>query len=69
MCAVEFAGVPEGTAEKVSMACYKHNLVCGSTGAYESMMFCPPLIITKEELSDGLRMFEEALKDVFGSGK
>jgi 4-aminobutyrate aminotransferase-like enzyme len=50
-------------ADKILERCYKKGLIllpCGTSG----IRFIPPLVISEEELNEGLDIVEEALKAI-----
>ena len=53
------------TAKAVAKACVDRNLLILTCGTYENVIrFIPPLIVTQDQLDDGLAIFEEALQSV-----
>jgi len=74
MVAVEFGSdlLPEasalkGVAAKISSQCAEHGLLILSTSVFEVIRFIPPLTISKEELADGIRLFEEVVRRVMSA--
>ncbi len=67
MIGVEFADeVAYGTAGLVTKAAAKnHQLLLLTAGVYETIRWIPPLIVSKQEIQEGLKRFESALNDVF----
>lgn len=68
MVAVEFSQpdgrpAPEATS-RILQACLAHNLLLLSCGTYKNVLrWIPPLMVTKVQIDEALRIFEEALKN------
>jgi len=54
-----------GTGARVAEACQKHGLIVRAIG--DSIAFCPPMIITSEQISEMFRRFGKALAEVTAS--
>ena len=66
MVGVEFTGVngePEAeTTSRVVKACLAENLLLLNCGSYQNVIrWIPPLVVTQEQLDEGLAIFERAL--------
>lgn len=73
MVGVEFTdveGKPDKAAAKtVAHACLEKGLLLLTCGPWDNTIrFIPPLVVTAEQIQDGLRIFEEALAEATGSG-
>jgi 4-aminobutyrate aminotransferase len=71
MVATEFTGEdgkPDAvTAKAVAGAALKHRLMLLTCGTYGNVIrWIPPLIVTREQLDEGLDIFAQALADVVG---
>ena len=68
MAAVEFTENGKPSSEKakaVIKAAAKRNLLLLSCGTYSNIIrWIPPLIVTREQVSEALSLFEEALEDI-----
>jgi 4-aminobutyrate aminotransferase len=62
----DFSAV-KGVAAKVSKRCAERGLLILSTSVFEVIRFIPSLTITKEELADGMKIFQEVVKEVLGA--
>jgi 4-aminobutyrate aminotransferase len=74
MIAVEFGkdshmdkSALKGVASKISKQCAEQGLLILSTSVFEVIRFIPPLNISKEELSQGIKIFEQVVRDVLKS--
>jgi 4-aminobutyrate aminotransferase len=54
----------KGVALKISKQCAERGLLILSTSVFEVIRFIPPLNISKQELSQGIKIFEEVAGDV-----
>jgi 4-aminobutyrate aminotransferase len=65
MVGVEFTrdGQPDaGMAKAVQAACFCRGLLLLTCGTYDNIIrWIPPLVVTSEQIQEGLRIFEEAL--------
>jgi 4-aminobutyrate aminotransferase len=66
MVGVEFTdaggGPDKGRAKAVQAACLEENLLMLSCGTWDNVTrFVPPLVVSAEQIEDGLRRFERAL--------
>lgn len=70
MVGTEFTnkGQPDkDTAKAVQKECLKRNLLLLTCGSYENVIrWIPPLVVTEQQIYDGLRIFEDALESVAG---
>ncbi len=77
MVAVEFASPSHSTfdpavrvdaranlASNISKRCLEKGMLLLTTSVYETVRFIPPLNISSEDLARGIRIFEEAVKEV-----
>jgi 4-aminobutyrate aminotransferase len=53
--------VPHGTAKALSARCAKEGLLLLTAGTFETMRFIPPLTVSRDEIEEGVRLFERAL--------
>jgi len=51
-----------GTGARVAEACHKHGLIIRAIG--DTIAFCPPMIITKDQISELFHRFGKALEEV-----
>lgn len=58
------APVGSGMAAKVTAAAARRGLLLLTAGARETVRFLPPLIVTKAQVDEALRIFSEALEEV-----
>lgn len=67
MVGLEFE-VPQGSgaAAAVTQACLKRGMILLVCSSYESVRFVPPLNVSEAEMEEGLGIFEDAVKEVFG---
>lgn len=71
MCAVEFTHPETGVPAKEEVAaflkkCYESGVIALSAGVHSNIVrFLIPLVITDEQLEEGLSIMEEALRQVF----
>lgn len=66
MVALEFeAPQGSGVASAVTKACLERGMIMLTCSTYETVRFIPPLNISEEEMEEGLRIFEEAVAEVF----
>jgi 4-aminobutyrate aminotransferase len=63
-CEFDQLRVPKGFAGAVSKACADRNLLLLNTGINETTRFIPPLVVTKEEVTEGLGIFAQAMNAV-----
>jgi len=56
--------VKYGTATAISKECLKNGMLLLTTSIYETLRFIPPLVVTKEEIDQGLQIFEKSLQAV-----
>jgi len=71
MVGVEFTdteGKPDKkTAKAMQQACLEENLLLLTCGTWDNTIrFIPPLVVTSEQVGDGLARFEQALARVLG---
>ena len=53
------------TAKAVQNACLDRNLLLLTCGTYENVIrWIPPLIVSKEQIEEGVAVFQEALSEV-----
>lgn len=62
------AGVPQNIASRVSAKCLEKGLMLLTTSVFQVVRFMPPLNITKEELANGIKIFQEAVREVAREG-
>jgi len=63
MWGIDFSAYPEGTAKRVSAECFKRHLVIELAGSNDCVLKpMPPLVISDEELLQGLNTIIEAIK-------
>jgi len=62
----EGASSVSGLASKVSKLCQDKGMLILTTSVFEVIRFIPPLIISKEEMAEGLRIFKEAVQEAVG---
>lgn len=73
MVAIEFGstlGKPNpllGIAMEISKKCAEKGLLLLSTSVFEVIRFIPPLTITADELSKGLKIFEEVTREAIAN--
>lgn len=68
MIGVELAArVPRGSAKALSTRCAKEGLLLLNAGTFETMRFIPPLTVSRDEIEEGVRLFERALVATCGS--
>lgn len=67
MVGLEFE-VPQGSgaAAAVTQACLKRGMILLVCSSYETVRFIPPLNVSEAEMEEGLGIFEDAVKEVFG---
>ncbi|PIL35804.1 hypothetical protein GSI_01464 [Ganoderma sinense ZZ0214-1] len=63
------AGVPAKLASRVAARCVEKGMLILTTSVYEVVRFIPPLNVSKEDLAEGVRIFEEAVREVVKEGK
>jgi 4-aminobutyrate aminotransferase len=74
MVATEFTRTgktDQETAKSVQQACLERNLLLLTCGTYENVIrWIPPLIVTEQQISDAISIFQEALVEVLnGEGE
>ena len=74
MVGLEFTdaeGNPDAaTTSKVLEACLEENLLLLNCGSYQNVVrWIPPLIVTKEQIDEGVTIFERALNDHYSPNK
>ena len=55
-----------GLSSKVSTICQQKGMLILTTSVFEVIRFIPALNITKEELAEGLKIFDEAVREAIG---
>jgi 4-aminobutyrate aminotransferase len=68
MRAIEFTA-GSGAASKVQAKCMERDMLILTTSIYETLRFIPPLNISKEDMSKGLKILEEAIEEVAQGAK
>jgi len=68
MQAVEFVA-GKGLASKVQAKCMEKDMLILTTSIYDTLRFIPPLNISKEDMSKGLGILEEAIREVAEGAK
>jgi 4-aminobutyrate aminotransferase len=81
MAAVEFASptgsthdpnlvsdAPKSLASRVAKRCIDKGMYILTTSIYEVIRLIPPLNVTKEEMAEGCKIFEESVKEVMREG-
>lgn len=53
-----------GIAKELTKACLKRGLVLLKCSTFESVRFIPPLIITEQQMEDGMAIIKEAVEEV-----
>ncbi len=63
---IEFAGIPvEGLADKIEARCFENGLIIEGAGRKNSVVkLMPPLIITEEELTEGMEIIKKSVSEV-----
>ena len=63
---IEFAGIPvEGLADKIEARCFENGLIIEGAGRKNSVVkLMPPLIITEEELTEGMEIIKKSVIEV-----
>lgn len=65
---IDFSAYPAGTADRVSRACYQHNLVIELAGREDCVLkLMPPLTVTEEHLEQGLDIISKAIEETLGA--
>jgi len=59
---------PSNLASRIAKRCQEKGLLILTTSVYQVVRFIPPLTITKEELTEGMRIFSTAMKEVLNEG-
>lgn len=59
---------PEKLASRVAAKCIEKGMYILTTSVYETIRFIPPLTITEEEMATGIKIFQEAVRDVAKEG-
>ncbi|KAG8826226.1 hypothetical protein FRC19_009459 [Serendipita sp. 401] len=57
----------QGVAAQISKRCAEQGLLILSTSVFEVIRFIPPLNISKDELAEGVKIFENVVREVVGS--
>lgn len=52
-----------GLASKITQLCHDKGLLILTTSVFQVIRFIPPLIISKEELAQGIQIFKEAVEE------
>lgn len=62
MLALQFMdGVPAGISQEVVNQCFARGMLLLNTSKFEVLRFIPPLTVTKDQIVEGLEIFESAL--------
>jgi len=70
MLGVEFSeSCPPKTADAVTKACLANGMLLLTTSVFESVRFIPPLNVSSAEIETGIKIFGQALKQVFDGAK
>jgi 4-aminobutyrate aminotransferase len=59
---------PEKLASRVAGKCIEKGMYILTTSVYETIRFIPPLTITDEEMAKGIKIFQEAVREVAKEG-
>lgn len=54
-----------GVASAVAKACLERGMILLTCSTYETVRFIPPLNVSEAEMEEALRIFEEAVAEVF----
>lgn len=57
----------KGVAAKISKKCADRGMLILATSVFEVIRFIPPLTVSKEELAEGVKVFEEVVREVISS--
>lgn len=55
---------PEKLASRVASKCVEKGMYILTTSVYETIRFIPPLTITEDEMAKGIKIFQEAVREV-----
>ncbi len=66
---IEFGNIPvSGLADKVEEKCFEYGLIIEGAGRKNSVVkLMPPLTISEEELTEGLHIIKQAVKDILSA--
>lgn len=59
---------PEKLASRVASKCVEKGMYILTTSVYETIRFIPPLTITEDEMAKGIKIFQEAVREVAHEG-
>eukprot|EP01098_Paradermamoeba_levis_P012298 TRINITY_DN5351_c0_g1_i1.p1 TRINITY_DN5351_c0_g1~~TRINITY_DN5351_c0_g1_i1.p1 ORF type:complete len:402 (+),score=158.68 TRINITY_DN5351_c0_g1_i1:402-1607(+) len=69
MQAMQFTDVPYGMASALSKKCLENGMLLLSTSVFETVRFMPTLVVTKDEIQQGLKIFEKSLSQILNEKK
>jgi 4-aminobutyrate aminotransferase len=55
---------PEKLASRVAAKCLEKGMFILTTSVYETIRFIPPLTISEDEMAKGIKIFQEAVREV-----
>ncbi|KXN84383.1 5-aminovalerate aminotransferase DavT [Leucoagaricus sp. SymC.cos] len=61
-------GAPEKMASRVTKKCIEKGMLILTTSVYEVIRFIPPLNVSEEDMVKGVKIFEEAVREVVREG-